>query len=118
MKVPPGFESLLLRQKDGHPLGVHLFGFAAGFENQIRAAGGSLVDAGWTASKQLFSAQQKMQTNPCCSALPSGQQITILIEKNCIHCVYQAQKTGHPNGMSCFLGGQQGFERTARPEGG
>jgi hypothetical protein len=53
-------------------LGVLLFGFAAGFENKIQAAGGSLVDAGWTASKHLFSAQQKMQTNPCCSVLPSG----------------------------------------------
>ena len=48
-------------------MGVLLFGFAAGFENPIQAAGGSLVDTGWTASKHLFSAQQKMQTNPCCS---------------------------------------------------
>jgi len=50
-------------------LGVLLFGSAAGFENKIQAAGGSLVDAGWTASKQLFSMKQKMQTNPCCSEI-------------------------------------------------
>jgi len=28
-----------------------IFGFEQGFENKIQAAGGSLVDAGWTASK-------------------------------------------------------------------
>ena len=38
-------------------MGVLLFGFAAGFENRIQAAG-------WMASKHQFSAQQKMQTNP------------------------------------------------------
>ena len=102
MKVPPGFESLLLRQKDGHPLGVHLFGFAAGFENQIRAAGGSLVDAGWTASKHKFSAQQKMQTNPCCSALPSGQQITILIEKIASIVFTKHKKQDSPTGCPVF----------------
>jgi hypothetical protein len=48
--------------------GVLLFGYAAEFENPIQAAGGSLVNAGWTASKHLFYAKQKMQTNPCCSA--------------------------------------------------
>ena len=45
-------------------LGGDYFGYAAGFENQIQAAGGSLVAARWMAAKHLFSAQQKMQTNP------------------------------------------------------
>ena len=49
-------------------MGVLLFGFAAGFENRIQAAGGSLVAASWMAAKPLFSAKQKMQTNPFCSA--------------------------------------------------
>ena len=44
--------------------GVLLFGSAAGFENKFQAASGSLVAASWMATKQLFSAQQKMQTNP------------------------------------------------------
>jgi len=78
MKVPPGFESLLLRQKQGHPKGVLVFGFAAGFENKFQAAGGSLVADGWTAAKQLFFAQQKMQTNPCCSAPPIGWQFLVI----------------------------------------
>ena len=49
-------------------MGVLLFGFAAGFESRIQAAGGSLVVASWMAAKQLFSAKQKMQTNPFCPA--------------------------------------------------
>ena len=60
-------------KKKDTPKGVLLFGFAAGFENKIQAAGGSLVDAGWTASKPIFSAKQKMQTNPFYSAPPNRQ---------------------------------------------
>jgi len=79
MKVPPGFESLLLRQKTGHPFGgVLFFRRQQGFENEIQAAGGSLVADGWTAAKQLFSAQQKMQTNPCCSAPPIERQFLVI----------------------------------------
>ena len=56
--------------------GVHLFGFAAGFENKIQAAGGNLVADGWTVLNQLFSARQKMQTNPCCSSGVEYRKLT------------------------------------------
>jgi len=63
------------KQKYGHPYGVSIFlSSQKGFESQIQAAGGSLVAASRMAAKHLFSAQQKMQTNPCCSAPPGGWQ--------------------------------------------
>lgn len=53
--------------KERHPFGCPSFWLAAGFENRIQAAS-------WMAAKQLFSAQQKMQMNPFCPALPIGRQ--------------------------------------------
>ena len=61
---PYGCERNVISTRMKPPIRVgFLFGTEWDSKDQIQAAGGSLVGAGWTAPIPLFSLLEKMQTN-------------------------------------------------------
>ena len=82
--------------------GVLFFRRQKEFENRIQAAGGSLAAASWMAAKQLFSAEQKMQTNPFCSVPPNRRQLPIAIKEIVSIVFTKYKKKDTPKGCPVF----------------